>query len=60
MDHIRENSLGTCLTAKQAWDELQNYKTNYYRKYAATYSGERIELIATAEGGSFWRRNGKC
>jgi A118 family predicted phage portal protein len=60
MDYMQENSLSTCLTAKQAWDELQNYKANYYRKYAAAYSGERFELIATAESGSFWKRNGKC
>lgn len=60
MDYMQENSLYTFLTPKQAWDELQTYRANYYRKYAAVYGGERIELASTAENGSFWKRNGKC
>lgn len=60
MDTVQDNSLSVCLTPKQAWDELRDYETRYYRKYAAAYSGGRTELAATAEDGSFWRRNGKC
>lgn len=60
MDYMQENSLSTFLTPKQAWDELQTYKTKYYRKYAAAYGGERTELAYTAENGTFWKRNGKC
>ena len=60
MDYMQENCLSTFLTPKQAWDELQTYKSNYYRKYAAAYGGERTELAATAESGTFWKRNGKC
>lgn len=60
MDYMQENSLSTFLTPKQAWDELKTYKSNYYQKYAAVYGGERTELAATAESGTFWKRNGKC
>ena len=57
---VQENSLFTYLTPKQAWDELQLYKSRYYRRYAAAYSGNLYELIATASSGTFWQRNGKC
>lgn len=60
MGMIQENDLTVFLTPQQAWDELRDYESRYYRKYAAAYSGVRTELAATAEFGSFWQRNGKC
>jgi len=49
------------LTPKQAWDELMAYKDKYYRRYAAVYSGERMELSATSENKQgYWARAGKC
>ena len=48
------------LTPQQAWDALMAYKGKYYRRYAAAYSGDRIELNATGERGSFWKRPGKA
>ncbi len=60
METVQDNSLSAFLTPKQAWDELRTYEARYYRRYSAVYSGGRAELAATAEGGSFWYRNGKC
>lgn len=57
---LQENGLSVFLTPQQAWDELQDYRTKYYEKYAAAYSGDHHKLIGTAETGSFWKRNGKC
>lgn len=48
------------LTATKAWDELRIYRQNYYRKYIAAYSGERVELNATSAHGMFWQRPGKA
>lgn len=56
----QENSLSVFLTPKQAWDELTNYRTSYYARHAAAYSGDHTSLISTAVNGSFWKRNGKC
>lgn len=54
-----ETELFEYLTPRQAWDELVRYRMAYYRKYAAPYSGERLELNATGEKGTFWSRPGK-
>lgn len=48
------------LTPQQAWDSLTDYKSAYYRKYAAVYSGIMTELMVTAEPKSFWKRQNKC
>ena len=57
---LQENGLSVFLTPQHAWDELQDYRTKYYEKYAAAYSGDHAKLIGTADVNSFWKRNGKC
>lgn len=48
------------LTAQEAWNALIAYRGKYYRKYIAPYSGDRMDLNATGERGSFWKRPGKA
>ena len=48
------------LTPQQAWQQLVRYRQAYYRKYIATYSGDRQELQKTSEHGLFWGRPGKA
>ena len=50
----------TFMTPQDAWAALMAYRGKYYRKYIAAYSGDRRELNATGERGSFWKRNGKA
>ena len=48
------------LTPEKAWEQLQDYRSNYYRANIAAYSGDRNELRATSSNGMFWARQGKC
>ena len=48
------------MTPEQAWNELRKYRDDYYRRYIATYSGDRAELNHTSEPGMFWARPGKA
>lgn len=48
------------MTPQEAWEALMAYRGKYYRKYIAAYSGNRRELNATGERGSFWKRPGKA
>lgn len=47
-------------TPQEAWDELTAVRSEYVRKYWATYSGVHSELTATALTNSFWKRRGKA
>lgn len=47
-------------SVQEAWRILADLRSNYYRKHAALYSGDRLKLNSTAEIGSFWQRKGKC
>lgn len=60
METMQNDLFNEFLSPQQAWDELNNYRECYYRKYAAAYSGDRQMLAHTGEAGSFWKRNGKC
>ena len=48
------------LTPEKAWEQLQEYRSSYYRANIAAYSGDRNELRATSSNGMFWARDGKC
>lgn len=48
----------TFKTAKQAWQELQDYRWRIYDSLSALYSGEHGKLAWTGETGSFWKRSG--
>lgn len=50
----------TFLTPEQAWEKRVEYRSEYYRKNIAVYSGDRTELNATSDAGMFWRRDSKC
>lgn len=47
-------------TPQEAWDALRNRISRYYRKYAAVYSGDHMELSRTGANDSFWKRKGKA
>lgn len=47
-------------SAREAWRELTDLRSRFYRKHAAEYGGDRQKLNATGEPGSFWVRRGKC
>ena len=48
------------LTPQQVWDALKDYNQKHYRSHSAVYSGETLELAASSDTGSFWRRKGKA
>lgn len=48
------------LTPQKAWNELRKYRDDYYRKYIAVYSGDRMEMAHTSDHGMFWSRPGKA
>lgn len=48
------------LTPQKAWIELRKYRDDYYRRYIAVYSGDRMEMSATSDHGMFWSRPGKA
>lgn len=54
------NGLTDFYTPSDAWDELVDERSKYIRVHRATYSGDHLELAATAYAGSFWNRNGKA
>jgi len=53
------SELTTFLTPKEAWEQLVEIRTKYYKKYSAAYSGCRVNLNQTGSNGSFWKRRGK-
>lgn len=54
------NGLTNFYAPNEAWDELADERSKYMRQYQAAYSGDHLELAATAYAGSFWARNGKA
>ena len=48
------------LSPQEAWKALCDYRDQYYRQYAAVYSGDRDELRKTSKPGLFWARDGKA
>ena len=51
----------TFLAPEKAWENLDNYRNQYYYKNIAAYNGQIKDLIATSDPGMFWgRSSGKC
>lgn len=47
------------LTPLEAWAELMNRRKDYYNTFSASYSGKFVDLRATGDPDSFWKRQGK-